>query len=97
MPVIAVAAQGEVLATYATRRPDSDEPADRYRLYEVAGAGHIDRSAYVGFPSMEDQTAAGNLQGTAEWPFGAPCEPAIPLINTPIMSIAEASMRSSSQ
>jgi hypothetical protein len=88
VPVIAVAAQGEVLATYATRRPDSDDLADRYRLYEVAGAGHIDKSAYIGFPSMADQTAAGNAQGTVEWPFAAPCDPAIPLIDTPIMSLA---------
>jgi hypothetical protein len=88
VPVIAVAAQGEVLATYRTRRPDTDDIADRYRLYEVAGAGHIDRSAYIGFPSMADQTAAGNAQGSAEWPFAAPCDPAIPLIDTPIMSLA---------
>ena len=88
VPVVAVAAQGEVLGTYGVRRPDSDEPLDRYRLYEVAGAGHIDKFAYVGFPSLQDQTAAGNLQGTAEWPFSAPCEPAIPLMDTPIMSLA---------
>ncbi len=86
--VIAVAAQGEVLATAATRRPDSDEPSDRYRLYEIAGAGHIDRFAYIGFPSMADQAAAGNAQGSPEWPFNAPCEPAIPLMDTPIMSTA---------
>ncbi|MEP7307434.1 MAG: alpha/beta hydrolase domain-containing protein [Acidobacteriota bacterium] len=88
VPVIAVAAQGEVPGTYASRRPDSDDLADRYRLYEVAGAGHIDRSAYIGFPPMADQTAAGNALGSAEWPFAAPCDPAIPLIDTPIMSLA---------
>jgi hypothetical protein len=88
VPVIAVAAEGEVLGTSASRRPDSDEPGDRYRLYEVAGAGHIDRSAYYGFPSMEDQTAAGNALGTAAWPFAAPCQPDIPLMETPIMSVA---------
>jgi Alpha/beta hydrolase domain len=88
VPVIAVAAEGEVLSTYGSRRADSDEPGDRYRLYEVAGAGHIDRSAYYGFPLIADQTAAGNALGTAAWPFAAPCEPAIPLMDTPIMSIA---------
>jgi len=87
VPVIAVAAQGEVLGTAATRRPDGDEPADRYRLYEVAGAGHIDKFAYVGFPSMADQAAAGNAQGTPAWPFAAPCAPDIPLMDTPIMSV----------
>jgi hypothetical protein len=88
VPVIAVAAEGEVLSTYASRRPDSDDPLDRYRLYEVAGAGHIDRSAYHGFPSMADQMAAGNALGTAAWPFAAPCDPDIPLMATPIMSFA---------
>jgi alpha/beta hydrolase family protein len=88
VPVIAVAAEGEVLGTYASRRPDSDEIGDRYRLYEVAGAGHIDKSAYFGFPSMADQMAAGNALGTPAWPFAAPCEPEIPLMDTPIMSIA---------
>jgi len=87
-PVIAVAAQGEVLGTLGNRRPDSDEAADQYRLYEVAGAGHIDKSAYFGFPSMQDQAAAGNAQGSPEWPFAAHCEPPIPLPDTPIMSVA---------
>jgi hypothetical protein len=88
VPVIAVAAQGEVSSTYPWRRPDSDDPRDRYRLYEVAGAGHIDRSAYLGFPSMQDQAAAGNAQGTPAWPFLARCDPEIPLPDTPIMTIA---------
>jgi hypothetical protein len=88
VPVIAVAAQGEVLGTYPWRRQDSDEPRDRYRLYEVAGAGHIDRSAYVGFPSMQDQAAAGNAQGTPAWPFAARCDPEVPLMDAPTMSIA---------
>ena len=87
VPVIAVAAQGEVLGTYSYRRPDGDEPADRYRLYEVSGAGHIDKFAYVGFPPMRDQAAAGNAQGTPEFPFAARCEPDIPMMDTPIMSI----------
>lgn len=67
---------------------DSDEPRDRYRLYEIAGAGHIDRSAYVGFPAIEDQAGAGNAQGTPAWPFAARCDPEIPLMDTPIMTIA---------
>ena len=58
--------------TYVSRRDDSDAPADRYRLYEVAGAGHIDSFAYLGFPTMADQEKAGNAQGTPEWPFNAP-------------------------
>src|SRR5262249_58646265 len=88
VPVIAVAAQGEVMGTYQSRRPDSDDPADPYRLYEVAGAGHIDKFAYVGFPPMADQAAAGNAQGSPEWPFAARCEPDIPMMDVPIMTVA---------
>src|SRR5438876_996757 len=81
VPVIEVAAQGEIIGgTYPTRRADSDEPNDRFRLYEVAAAGHIDRSAYFGFPRQEDQIAAvGSAQGTPDWPFNAKCDPEIPL------------------
>ena len=85
VPVIAVATQGEVPTTAAVRRDDSDAPADRYRLWEVAGAAHIDRVAYTGFPSVGDQSAAGNLQGNAEWPFTMPCTPPISLMATPIL------------
>jgi len=83
VPVIAVAAQGEIIGgTYAFRRNDSDEPNDRYRLYEVASAGHIDKYAYFGFPALADQTkAVGSAQGTVEWPFNAKCEPDIPLMD----------------
>jgi hypothetical protein len=46
-------------STYLERRPDSDTPNDRYRLYEVAGAAHVvatlDRSA----PSKADGLAGG--------------------------------------
>jgi Alpha/beta hydrolase domain len=82
VPVIAVTAQGEIIGgTYALRREDSDEPNDRFRLYEVASAGHIDKFAYYGFPALADQTAAvGSAQGTVEWPFNAKCDPEIPLM-----------------
>jgi hypothetical protein len=88
VPVIAVAAEGDLINTYAARRPDSDAKNDRYRLYEVAGAGHIDRFAYLGFPTLKDQEAAGNAQGNAEWPFAAPCTPPITLMNESILRIA---------
>jgi hypothetical protein len=83
VPVIAVAAQGEIIGgTFASRRADSDEPNDRFRLYEVASAGHIDKFAYFGFPQQPDQVAAvGNAQGTVDWPFNAKCEPDIPLMD----------------
>lgn len=88
VPVIAVAAQGEIIGgTFASRRSDSDEPNDRYRLYEVASAGHIDKSAYFGFPQQPDQVAAvGNAQGTVDWPFTAKCEPEIPLMEPSLIA-----------
>jgi hypothetical protein len=88
VPVIAVAGEGDLVNTFAYRREDSDVASDRYRLYEVAGAGHIDRFAYLGFPTMADQTAAGNAQGTPEWPFNAPCTPPVPLMEESVLRIA---------
>jgi hypothetical protein len=77
VPVIEVVAQGEVPDSIAQRRPDSDEPGNRFRRYEVAGAAHIDRWAYDrGFPTFADQTASGGTaQGTPEFPLNAKCDP----------------------
>ena len=87
VPVIGVAAQGEVLATSVFRRPDSDATGDRYRLYEIAGASHIDKSPYHSLPVFADQTASGgNVMGTPEWPFAAKCDPDIPLTELPLMT-----------
>jgi hypothetical protein len=86
VPVISVTTQGDLPNTFALRRDDSDAANDRYRLYEVAGSGHIDKFAYDGFPSMADQETAGNAQGNPQWPFTMPCTPAIPLMNVPILS-----------
>ncbi len=85
VPVITVEAQSEVLGGLAARRPDSDDPADRYRLYEIAGAEHLDIYPYQAFPDFPDQTAAGNAQGTPEWPFNARCTPEIQLNETPLL------------
>jgi hypothetical protein len=86
VPVVAVVAQGEVVASLANRRPDADGPNGRYRLYEIAGAAHIDKYAYNTLPVFPDQiAAAGTAQGSPEWPFTAPCEPAIPLSTHPLL------------
>src|SRR5438552_1646367 len=89
VPVIEVAAQGEIVGgTLAVRRADSDEVNDRFRLYEVASAGHIDKFAYFGFPLQQDQIAAvGSAQGTIDWPFNAKCEPDIPLMEPSLMGL----------
>jgi hypothetical protein len=87
VPVIAVVAQGEVPATLSLRRDDSDDPADRFRLYEVAGVSHIDKAAYSQFPTVADQIAAvGAAQGTPEWPFNITCQPPIPLTDQPALT-----------
>ncbi len=91
VPVIAVVAEGDLAAGavsgFAARRNDSDDWNDRFRWIEVPGAGHIDRDAYTGFPSLADQDAAGNALGTVEWPFAAPCTPAIPLAEPPMLRV----------
>ena len=40
VPVIQVQTQSEILSTYVTRKPDSDDPGDRYRRYEIPAATH---------------------------------------------------------
>jgi Alpha/beta hydrolase domain len=40
VPIIHIMSQSDYLIGIAARRPDSDRPADRYRHYEMAGAGH---------------------------------------------------------
>jgi hypothetical protein len=85
VPSIGVVAQGEVPGTVGMRRPDSDDPNDRYRLWEVAGGVHLERASYYSFPSMNDAATAGNAQGTPEFPFNARCEPEIQLVDYPLM------------
>jgi Alpha/beta hydrolase domain len=85
VPVITVQPQSGVLGGLAARRPDSDVAGDRYRLYEIAGAEHLDIYPYQAFPNFIDQTVAGNAQGTPEWPFGVRCTPEIQLNETPLL------------
>lgn len=85
VPVIAMVAQGEMMVSYNARRPDSDEPNDRFRWYEVSGGSHLDKYSYYSLASMADATAAGNPQGTPEFPFAQRCVPEIQLIQYPLM------------
>jgi hypothetical protein len=89
VPVIAVLAQGEVVDALPWRRADSDEATDKLRLYEIAGASHIDGAAYIGLPSLQDQAASGAMpQGNAAWPLTSKCDPDIPITALPVMSYA---------
>jgi len=86
VPVIAVIAQGELVANLASRRPDSDDPNGRYRAYEIAGVAHIEKYPYSALPVFADQIAAvGAAQGTPEWPFNAKCDPDFPLGDNPLL------------
>jgi len=86
VPVVGVLTQGEVVASQPFLREDSDDPADRFRLYEIAGAAHIDAAPYIALPTVADQNAAGQAQGTPQWPFNARCEPEIALQQLPLQS-----------
>jgi hypothetical protein len=85
VPVIRIVAQTDVLGTYQRRRPDSDDPGDGYRLYEVAGAPHADAYFYRHIPSVKDQAAVGTQPFLAFWPFAEQCMPEIPLMHFPVM------------
>lgn len=85
VPVIRVTAQGDVLATYSVRREDSDDPSDMYRLWEVAGAPHMDKIYYDHMPVLEDQSKAGQTPMLANWPMAYACTPDIDLLDFPIM------------
>jgi hypothetical protein len=74
VPVIRVVAQGDVVAAYPLRRPDSDAPADRFRWYEVAAAPHMDIRYYQHMPVTQDQTAAGVAAFPGVWPFAYQCD-----------------------
>jgi hypothetical protein len=88
VPVVSVAAQGEVPDSMKARKPDSDDPKGRYRLYEIAGAAHIDAFAYAGLPSFNEQNLIGLAQGTPDWPFNLKCDPQIPLSRQPLLMYA---------
>jgi hypothetical protein len=61
VPIIRMASNSEpVLASVrAGRRPDSDQPQDRFREYEVAGAAHASQNELDFGPAYLDIIAAG--------------------------------------
>lgn len=58
VPFVSVATQSELLRTLPLRRQDSDDPADAYRRYEVAGAARFPLPP-AGLP--RDVDASGDL------------------------------------
>lgn len=58
VPVMRVMSQSDYLFGIGARRADSDEPGDRYRHYELAGAGHATPEELYYSAAPEDILAA---------------------------------------
>ncbi len=58
VPVLEIFTQGDMGTNIATRRPDSDTRADRFRRWEVAGAGHVDPWEALSFANDADMARA---------------------------------------
>ncbi len=87
VPVIRVIAQGDLRHqnTVNNRRPDSDAPGDRFRLYEVAAAPHMEATYYRHLPVPEDQVKGGAQRSLANWPLPYACDPPITFLDFPIL------------
>ena len=59
VPVIQLMSQSDYLRGIGSRRPDSDTAPDRFRHYEMAGAGHATPDELYSSASSEDIVAAG--------------------------------------
>jgi hypothetical protein len=59
VPVISVVTQGLLTSTIVARRPDSDDPTDRYRRYEIPGAAHVNKKSMDNSPNSADSAKAG--------------------------------------
>lgn len=59
VPIIHIMAQSDYLIGIAARRPDSDVQTDRYRHYEMAGAGHATPEELYSAAAPADIIAAG--------------------------------------
>jgi Alpha/beta hydrolase domain len=76
VPVINVLQQGDVLGALALRRADSDDPADRYRLYEIAGTAHSSPPPYrTATPVIADLIAADGEGAVVTRKFSAAIGP----------------------
>ncbi|WP_334188077.1 alpha/beta hydrolase domain-containing protein [Noviherbaspirillum sp.] len=59
VPIIHVMSQSDYLIGIGSRRPDSDVPVDRFRHYEMAGAGHATPGELYSAAAPADIQAAG--------------------------------------
>lgn len=88
VPVIRLTAQGDVLRTHVVRRDDSDSQGDQYRLWEVAGAPHMDKIFYEHMPVVADQVKAGQTGYLFNWPMAYAFTPDVDLLDFPVMRYA---------
>jgi hypothetical protein len=89
VPVIRMVPEGDVPVAYALRRPDSDEPNDRFRWYEVAAAPRMDNRYYQHMPVTEDQSKAGEIAFHGNWPFAFSCgSPVTGITDLPVFQVA---------
>ncbi len=59
VPVIHIMSQSDYLFGIASRQPDSDEPGDEFRHYEIAGSGHASPDELYWGPAPADLIKAG--------------------------------------
>ena len=94
VPVIRLLVEDMVLGIYDARRPDSDDPNDRYRLYEVPGATHSDgTSVFNWLPSLKTLQELNSEVVTPFWPFTFNCTPRVGLSDFPVHYIVSGAMR----
>jgi hypothetical protein len=59
VPILHIMSQSDYLRGITARRPDSDVPVDRYRHYEMAGAGHATPDELIFGPAPADIVQGG--------------------------------------
>jgi hypothetical protein len=64
VPTIQMPTQSEVHGTDAYRRPDSDEPGNQFRIYEIAGMSHNDARENPAFSNCDNPALS-------QFPYGA--------------------------
>ena len=93
VPVIRLLVEDMVLGIYDARRQDSDQPNDRYRLYEVPGATHSDgTSVFNWLPSLKTLQELNSEVVTPLWPFTFNCTPRVGLSDFPVHYIVSGAM-----
>ena len=74
-PVVIIKTQSDL--PYASR-PDSDDPSDVFRIYDIPASAHADKWLFRYLPSVAEQRKAIDINTrspvTDEWPFDTTCD-----------------------